>query len=56
MTMLQLFGVSDSFMGFTHFLMYLVGGSFEIMFVVLVLNMAFSALKAIVLRIGGVRK
>lgn len=56
MTMLHLFGLSDSFSGFTHFLMYLVGGFFEIMFVVLVLNMAFSALKAIVLHLGGVRK
>lgn len=56
MTMLHLFGISDSFLGFTHFLMYLVGGFFEIMFVVLVLNMAFSALKSIVLHLGGVRK
>ena len=56
MTMLGLFGVADSFLGFTHFLIYLVGGFFEIMFVVLVLNMAFSALKSIVLRLGGVRK
>ena len=56
MTMLHLFGVSDSFLGFTHLLMYLVGGFFEIMFVVLVLNMAFSALKFIVLHLGGVKK
>ncbi len=56
MTMLQLFGLSDSFTGFTHFLMYLVGGFFEIMFVVLVLNMSFSLLKTIVLHLGGVRK
>lgn len=56
MTMLHLFGISDSFLGFTHFLMYLVGGFFEIMFVVLVLNMSFSALKSIVLHLGGVRK
>ena len=56
MTMLGLFGVSDSFLGFAHFLLYIVGGFFEIMFVVLVLNMAFSALKSIVLHLGGVRK
>ena len=56
MTMLQLFGLSDSFTGFAHFLMYLVGGFFEIMFVVVVLNMAFSALKSIILHLGGVRK
>lgn len=56
MTMLQLFGMANSFLGFTHFLLYLVGGFFEILFVVLVLNMAFSALKSVVLHLGGVRK
>lgn len=56
MMMMRLFGMSDSFSGFAHFLYYLVGGYFEIMFVVLVLNMAFSALKSLVLRVGGVKK
>lgn len=56
MMMMKLFGMSDNFSGFAHFLYYLVGGYFEIMFVVLVLNMSFSALKSIILHIGGVKK
>lgn len=56
MTMLGLFGVADSFLGFAHFLIYIVGGFFEILFVVLVLNMTFSVLKSIALHLGGIRK
>lgn len=56
MTFMGLFGLSDSFLGFAHFLVYLMNSTFEVMFLVLVLNMAFSALKYIVLRLGGVKK
>lgn len=56
MTFMGLFGLSDSFRSFGHFLIYIMNSSFEIMFLVLVLNMAFSALKYIVLRLGGVKK
>lgn len=56
MMLSKLLGISDVFSGFAHYVYYLVGGYFEIMFVVLVLNMSFSALKSLVLHIGGVKK
>lgn len=56
MSLLHLFGISDTFSGFMHFILYLCGGFFEIMFIVLVLNMAFSLLKSICLYFTGVKR
>lgn len=52
-SLLSLFGFADnSFLGFVHFVHYLVGGFFDLMFLVLVLNISFSFLKSIVLHLG----
>lgn len=56
-SLLSLFGFADnSFLGFAHFIYYLVGGYFDLMFLVLVLNISFSLLKQIVLHLGRGRR
>lgn len=50
-----LFGFPSGFRNFSHFIFWCLGSCFEISFVVLVLNVAFSVLRSIVLRLGGVK-
>lgn len=50
------FGFPADFVGFTDFVLYCFSSAFDVIFLVLVLNIAFSALHEIVLFFGGVKK
>ncbi len=51
-----LFRFPADFGGFAHFIRWCLGSAFEIIFIVIVLNVAFSVLRGIVLQLAGVKK
>lgn len=50
------FGFPNNFTGFAQFILWLLGSAFDVIFVVLVINVAMSLLRLIVLHLGGGRK
>lgn len=50
------FGFPSNFTGFAQFVLWLLGSAFDIIFIVIVLNVAMSILRAVVLYLAGVKK